>query len=203
MIKRAMTIAFGMAVCAASCNKDKDDDSTIYKVNDSNSVAEWIGHSPAVSNEGFIGVSRTDIKVRNGNIVGGSFMMPVSSLQVTSAPPPGPPVLLNHLKTVDFFNLVLHPNASFEFKKIETFTGNEPAFPGSNFRITGNFSLIGSTREISFPAKVTFAGDSLHVESTFKIDRTKWGMNYHADPIHGNDQIFPEVDIHLKLHAGK
>lgn len=200
-----MSIALGISVCAASCNKDKDSDSTDYNVNEANSVAEWVGHSQPVSNKGFIGISKTAIKVRNGNIVGGSFIMPVTSLQVTSAPPPGPPVLLNHLKTVDFFNLALHPNASFEFKKIETFTGggSEPALAGSNFRITGNFSLIGSTREISFPAKVTFAGDSLHVESTFKIDRTKWGMNYHADPVHGNDQIFPEVDIHLKLHAGK
>ncbi|MCG2613242.1 YceI family protein [Terrimonas sp. NA20] len=203
MIKRAMSVALCMAVIATSCNKDKDDDTTTYQVNEDNSVAEWTGRSTPTTNKGFIGVSKTAIKVRNGNIVGGSFIMPVSSLQVTSAPPPGPPVLLNHLKTADFFNLVLHPNAGFEFKKIETFTGNEPALPGSNFRITGDFTLIGSTREISFPAKVTFAGDSLHVESTFKIDRTKWGMTYHADPIHGNDQIFPEVDIHLKLHAGK
>ena len=202
MNKTAFSIVFGMVFIAASCNKDKDDNIT-YKVNETNSVAEWTGRSPLTANKGFIGISQTDIKVRNGRITGGSFIMPVTSLQVTSAPPPGPAFLLEHLESADFFNLVLHPNAGFEFKKIEAFTGNEPALAGSNFRITGNFSLIGSTRQISFPAKITFAGDSLHLESTFKIDRTKWGMNYASDPALGNQQIFPEVDIHLKLHAGK
>jgi polyisoprenoid-binding protein YceI len=203
MIKRAMSIALGIAVCAASCNKDRDKDSIIYKVNDTTSVAEWTGRSPVVANKGFIGISKTDIKVRNGSIVSGSFTMPITTLQVTSAPPPGPPILLNHLKTDDFFNLVLHPNAGFEFKKIEPLASSATALAGSNFRITGNFTLIGSTRQISFPAKVTFAGDSLHVESIFTIDRTKWGMHYAADPALGNQQIYPEVDIHLKLHAGK
>jgi hypothetical protein len=54
-----------------------------------------------------------------------------------------------------------------------------------------------------FPAKIDLQENNLLVDATFKLDRTKWGMNYAADPALENRHIYPEVDIHLKLAGNR
>ena len=175
-----------------------------FRLNEEQSVAEWFGAGPGASHTGSFAVSSTDIKVVNNKIKEGSFIFPIASIKNFDLPEEVKPVLLNHLKSPDFFNMAVYPEASFTISRVNPLPKpTEGAVEGANYNVTGNFILLGVTNEISVPARIEFQGEELAVEATFSIDRTKWGMSYGADPSLGDHHIYPEVKMHLKLKGNR
>ncbi|MEJ8803458.1 YceI family protein [Pontibacter sp. H249] len=83
------------------------------------------------------------------------------------------PVLLNHLKSPDFFNIT--PNATFKITEVKPLAApTAGAIKGANFTVKGDFTMLGQTHAITFPAKVILTKDKAAIEDTFKLDRTKW-----------------------------
>jgi polyisoprenoid-binding protein YceI len=82
------------------------------------------------------------------------------------------------------------------------------ATPGSpNFQITGNLTLRGVTREISFPAVIA-ASDADHVtaQAQIEIDRTLWGSRYGSGKFFaflGRHVVNDLVALHLKIVAAR
>ena|SRR5579872_889138 len=97
--------------------------------------------------------------------------------------------LTGHLKGPDFFNVKEKPTATFKTTKVEK--------SDKGYTITGDLTMIGETKSVSFPAKASVTGDTLTISSEFKIDRTKWGMTY------GKGQINNDVELKLELKAKK
>ena len=99
--------------------------------------------------------------------------------------------------------MALYPNAEFKITKVQPYNKAETgAISGANYLITGDFTMVGQTHPISFPAKINYTTDSVKTEATFKLDRTKWGMNSYTNPDEGL-YIQPNVDMHLKIAAGR
>ena len=94
--------------------------------------------------------------------------------------------LTGHLKSPDFFSVKSNPKAKFVSTKVEK--------SGGDYKITGDLTMIGKTKSITFPAKVTATADGLTVASAFTIDRTQWGMTYGQGKI--NNDV--KVSIHVK-----
>jgi polyisoprenoid-binding protein YceI len=94
--------------------------------------------------------------------------------------------LTNHLKNADFFNVNQFPTASFHSTSIKE-TGE------GMVEITGDLKLLDTTNSITFPAKVGTEG-GLTLNAEFKIDRTKWGMNYGVDNV--------EKEVPMKITVG-
>lgn len=44
--------------------------------------------------------------------------------------------------------------------------------------ITGNLTMRGTTKSVSFPAKVSVDANSIVAEAKFNIDRTDWNLSY-------------------------
>lgn len=169
-----------------------------------NSQVEWWGSGPGASHHGSFAVTGQDIEVVNGKVKEGSFTIPIASIKNFDLPDHIKPILLDHLKSADFFDMVRYPEASFSFKKMIPLTkAVEGAVEGANTMVSGDFTMLGQTLAISFPARVVMMNELLTIEAKLKIDRTRWGMNYAADPALGDHHIYPEVDLHLKLQAQK
>jgi polyisoprenoid-binding protein YceI len=98
------------------------------------------------------------------------------------------PKLTAHLKSADFFDVKNKPKAAFKVTKVEK--------TDKTYAVTGDLTMLGKTRSISFPASIT-AGDALQVSTTFSIDRTDWGMNY------GEGKIDNKVVLTIKVTAKK
>ena len=82
------------------------------------------------------------------------------------------PKLTDHLKAPDFFHVSKYPKITFESTKIEL-TGEAEA------NITGKLTMLDKTVETKVPVKVAMPNENtIELVATFKIDRTKWGMNY-------------------------
>lgn len=78
--------------------------------------------------------------------------------------------LTNHLKNPDFFDVRKYPTIVFKATKISA--DEESA------KLTGQMTMLGKTVEVTVPAKVSLTDDDITLTAEFKIDRTKWGMNY-------------------------
>jgi polyisoprenoid-binding protein YceI len=171
---------------------------------DATSVAEWRGSMPGTYNIGSFDVASEDLQAENGQIKSGTFIIPIASIKNFNLPDELKPQLLGHLQSADFFNVVLHPNATFKITGIAPYTGTDTvAVAGANYLVTGDFTMIGKTNPISFPAKIDVSNEKLLTEAKFKIDRTQWGMNYATDPKAEGHYIYSDVDIHLKISGTK
>lgn len=97
--------------------------------------------------------------------------------------------LSTHLKSPDFFDVKNNPKATFKVTKVEK--------GDTTYTITGDLTMLGKTKSISFPASITTTADALQVSSTFAIDRTQWGMTY------GKGKIEDKVELTIKVTAKK
>ncbi len=93
--------------------------------------------------------------------------------------------LAAHLKNPDFFDVKKYPKIKFESTKIEV---NE-----NKATITGKMTMLDKTVEIKIPTTNELSDTSLKVVADFKIDRTKWGMNY------GKGKVDDEVELKVVL----
>ncbi|HZZ79280.1 MAG TPA: YceI family protein, partial [Gemmataceae bacterium] len=75
--------------------------------------------------------------------------------------------LTAHLKSPDFFGVKTNPKSKFVSTSVEKTT--------DGYKVTGDFTMLGKTQSISFPAKIAATADGLTLSSNFTIDRTKWG----------------------------
>ena len=94
--------------------------------------------------------------------------------------------LTAHLKSADFFEVQEHPTAKFVSTKIELAADGKA-------KITGNLTLHGKTKEISFPATVAVTDKGLTLASEFQIDRTDWGINYEPN------QVIKQVTLKIAI----
>ena len=83
------------------------------------------------------------------------------------------PDLTKHLKTADFFDVAKYPEASFVSTAIKA--GGEN---GASHTVTGNLTLHGVTKAITFPATINVTPEAATVESSFSINRKDFGINY-------------------------
>ena len=93
--------------------------------------------------------------------------------------------LTAHLKNPDFFDVKKYPKIKFESTKIEV---NE-----NKATITGKMTMLDKTVEVKIPTTNEKSDTSLKVVAEFKIDRTKWGMNY------GKGKVDDEVELKVVL----
>ncbi len=96
-----------------------------------------------------------------------------------------------HLKTADFFDVAKYPEATFVSTAIKP--GGEK---GATHTVTGNLTLHGVTKAITFPATINVTPDAATVESNFSINRKDFGINYAG----AADNLIRD-DVVLTLHV--
>jgi polyisoprenoid-binding protein YceI len=105
--------------------------------------------------------------------------------------------LTNHLKSAEFFDVAKFPTSTFVSTAIAAGAKDSKAKDATH-TVTGNLTLHGVTKSISFPAKIAVSGDEAILESEFFINRKDFGIMY---PGKANDLIRDEVVIKLAVHG--
>ena len=101
------------------------------------------------------------------------------------------PKLTAHLKTADFFDVAKYPQATFVSTAIKP--GGEK---GATHTVTGNLTMHGVTKAITFPATIAVTPDTATVDSSFSINRKDFGINYAG----AADNLIRD-DVVLTLHV--
>jgi len=108
----------------------------------------------------------------------------------------------DHLRSPDFFDAEAHPRIEFESKAIE-------AAGEDRFRITGDLTLHGITRELVLDAEITGAGEDpwgyerVGLEVTGELNRGDYGMTFNQALGGGNVLVSDKVKLALELEAVK
>ncbi len=150
-----------------------------YRVVENADSIHWVGFKTYSddAHSGSILVKEGEFMVEGDQLVGGSFIIDMNSIQDHDiANEEYKQKLEGHLKSPDFFDVANHPTAKFEITGIEAV---ESAESGATHNISGNLEMRGNSRNVSIPAIVSMNDNSITVKTPeFVIDRTEWNVMY-------------------------
>lgn len=104
------------------------------------------------------------------------------------------PKLTEHLKTADFFDVAKFPQATFVSTEIK------PGGQNASHTITGNLTLHGVTKAVTFPATINITPAAANVDANFSINRKDFGINYAGAQ---DNLIRDDVVLKLTIRAAK
>ena len=126
-------------------------------------------------------------------IVGGKVQGVHVDVDVTSLDA-GKPKLNGHLNSADFFDTEKYPKATFQSSSIQE--GSTEA--GMTHTVTGDLTMRGVTKSVTFPMKVQVTDDRVTGEAEFAINRLDWNIAYPGAP---DNLIQDKVVLTVKLVA--
>ncbi|WP_421941141.1 YceI family protein [Pedobacter sp.] len=184
-----------VAVVALSAFKNPTKPVT-YTVDAAKSTITWLGKKVTGSHNGTISLKSGSLNVDGKKVTGGTFVIDMTSIKDAD----GSAKLEGHLKADDFFGSSKFPTSTFVITKV---TGS-----GAKITVSGNLTIKGITKPLSFPAAVTTNADGTvsAVAGKIVVDRTKYDIKYGSksffDSI-GDKAINDEFEIGVKLVAAK
>lgn len=219
MKRTLLTIAAASAMFASCQDAPKADTATAteaqavaattgtdYTADVAQTKVEFVGTKPVGKHHGTIGIKEGKIAVENDMIKGGSFVIDMNTLKADDQDSTGNANLGGHLMGPDFFDVAKFPTATFEIVSVAAGIDTsikDVVMKDATHTITGNLTLKGVKKSISFPAKVTMAEGTVTSDANFNIDRTQWGLVYGNDKSLKDKFISPIVNIGFHLVANK
>jgi polyisoprenoid-binding protein YceI len=178
MTRRFFAIAlFGMTLAPALAL------AADFPLTDKNTTVTFIGSKPNGKHEGGFKAVTGTASVENNDLTTLKISLDIDMNSLYS----DTPKLTTHLKSPDFFGVKSNPKSKFATTKVEK--------SDDGYKITGDLTMLGKTKSISFPAKLAVGADGLSVSSSFTIDRTQWGMTY------GKGKVDDDVKLTVSVKA--
>lgn len=161
------------------------------KVDVSNSTVEWVGYNIKGQHNGVIQLKSGGLKFENEVLVGGSFVMDMTSIEVTDLTGTGKVRLESHLKSDDFFGVEQFPDAKMTITKVSV--------KDTGYLVTGDFTIKDTTHPINF----VFNVEDKMASAKLKIDRSKFNVRFRSGSFFdnlGDKLIYDEFDINVTLN---
>lgn len=167
-------------------------------VSKTESQVTWKASKVTGEHWGYVPIKNAALDVNGGKITGGSFDMDMVNLTVedlTDEKSKGN--LTNHLKSDDFFSVEKFNTSTFKITDVKSTSATD-------YTITGDLTIKGITKPITFPAKVAVAGNKMTATGTIKFDRTHYDIKFRSGNFFenlGDRMIYDEVNLDVKLVA--
>ena len=150
----------------------------------------WVGRNLVNQHDGSVSLSSAAIELDQGRLFGGKAVVDMESIFCRDIEDSKlAQVLIDHLRTGDFFLIDKFPTASFELQSAESMPNASPGSP--NYRVKGTLSLSGRLAKIQFPALLGYNETSIALQAHFDCDRVQWDSKY------GSGRIFEALGQHL------
>lgn len=172
---------------------------TVYQLVKEDCLLSWTAwHLGGIDPRyGKISYREAEVLVNNGKISHMTILMEMESITVLDLPEDGIKNLTDHLKSDDFFSVKTFPTSKFELTKLKDLEGD------LNSEITGNLTILGITKSITFQGNILINDQEVSLKSQeFIINRADWGMTYNAKGTTGipldyliSDDVQFQVDI--------
>ncbi|MAU15285.1 MAG: lipid-binding protein [Muricauda sp.] len=160
------------------------------KVKTSESTITWKGYKVGGSHTGTIELKSGTLEFDGEKLIGGEFVVDMTTITVTDLEGDYKNKLEGHLKSDDFFGSASHPTAKLVFTKVKS-TGKNA------YEVTGDLTIKGITKPVTFDLSVY--GDK--ATASLKIDRTEYDVKYGSGIIGtAKDKlIYDEFDLVVDL----
>lgn len=152
------------------------------------SKIEFIGAKVTGKHDGGFKTFNGSITIPDGKVEQGQVEVTIDMKSVWS----DTEKLTGHLMSADFFDVENIPTSKFVSSSISA-----PGADGMS-TVTGDLTLHGVTKRISFPAKLAVSGDTVTAAAEFGINRKDFGIEYPGMP---DDLIKDEVLLKLNINA--
>ncbi|GIL21937.1 MAG: lipid-binding protein [Bacteroidota bacterium] len=167
---------------------------TEVSLNLSASKVTWTGRKVSATHTGNVTLKSGSLIIKDGKITGGNFVADLNTITDTDLQGEFKGKLEGHLKSEDFFDVAKFPEAKFEITSVAE--GTE----AGKVTISGNLTMRGVTKNITFPAMVTEVTEtSVKATADFNVLREDWGLVY---PGMADDLISKEFNLKIELVAG-
>ena len=202
-------LATGLFACGSGANSadavgaaEGDSSAVVYNVDAAATKLGWTGSKlVGGAHSGFISVTEGSIEVLSDAIVAGSFSIDMKSIPNTDLTAQEYNAkLVGHLMAPDFFNVDTFPTSTFVISSVTAAADTM----GNTHSISGDLTIKGQTRNITFPAKVSVSNGLLNLMAAYSINRTDWGIKYGSGSFFkdlGDNVINDNIDFNLNLSA--
>ncbi len=173
-----------------------------HQIDVEQSKVEWTGRNLTGAHSGTIKLREGSIEIESGRPVRGSFTLEMRDIECADLKDGKMREMLEaHLKSEDFFDVIRFPEAVLLLSRITPLADAPLGNP--NYEITGDLTLKGMTRDLSFRAILAPTPDGLlAADAHFDIDRTHWNVLYGSGKFYeklGKHLVNDEISIALKL----
>ena len=158
----------------------------VYAASPGSGSVEFLGSKVTGSHKGGFRNFAGEFRVANGQLIpnGSKVVIDMNSTWSDSDR------LTGHLKNQDFFDVPRFPTSTFVSTAIES--------RETNSLVTGNLTLHGVTKQISFPAQIQVSDEAVSINANFVLNRFDFDIKYAGK---ADDLIRKEVVLKLNMKA--
>lgn len=171
-----------------------------YQLDVQQSQIEWVGKKVTGQHNGLVTLKGGQVTIDGQKVTGGDFKIDMKSIKVLDLTDAAAnQKLTNHLNSDDFFSTATHPETLFKITSVKDLGAGKA-------EITGDLTIKGITKPITFPAEISFQGNTAKATGTLKVDRTVYNIRYGSGKFFqglGDKLISDEFELKLNLYAKK
>ncbi|OZV69068.1 YceI family protein [Winogradskyella aurantia] len=154
------------------------------------STVNWKGYKVTGEHEGTIKLKEGTLMFDGESLVGGNFVMDMTSINTTDLEGEYKGKLDGHLKSADFFGVEKHPTANLKITNVE---GNN-----GKYNVKADLTI----KNITQPVEFTMYTKENSASAFVKIDRTKFDIKYGSSSFFDDlkdKAIYDEFDLNVNL----
>ena len=155
------------------------------------SALTWVGSKITGSHEGTINLKSGYLTFDNKNLVGGEFVIDMTTIVCTDLSGKGKASIESHLKSDDFFSVDNFPNASLKILNVKNKSFDQ-------YQVNANITIKGFTQKIVFDAEIK----ERTAKAKLIIDRTLFGIIYKSGNFFeelADKAIYDEFEMSIEL----
>lgn len=180
-----LILTIGCFFTLQSYTVEKED----VKIKDS--ALTWVGSKVTGSHEGTIELKSGYLTLDNNNLVGGEFVIDMTTIVCTDLSGKGKASIEGHLKSDDFFSVDKFPTASLTILDVKKKGLGQ-------YQVNANITIKGMTQEIMFDAEIK----EKTAKAKLVIDRTEFGIIYKSGNFFeelADKAIYDEFKLSIEL----
>lgn len=191
-LKYLMPLVLGFSLIAnASDSKIKME----HKIDSKKSKATWTGKKVTGQHVGTVDIKSGSLKYDGSNLIGGEFVIDMTSINTTDLEGEWKGKLDNHLKSEDFFDTSKNKTAKLVIKSAQF-------GKGGHWDVNADLTIKGITKPIMFKANIVTKGKEVTATAKIKVNRLDYGVKYKSGKFFkglGDKMIYDDFDLDVKL----
>lgn len=194
-LKTFLVALVALAAFSFTINKAAD-----YTVDTELSTIKWKGYKVTGSHYGNVSIQSGSLKLDDSKLVGGDFVIDMTSISVKDLEGGSAKKLEGHLKSKDFFGIDKHPTAKLKITKAV------PYGTSGKYKVLADLTIKSTTKSIKFMANVADNEGKVTADAKITIDRSEYDIRYGSGSFFdnlGDKTIYDEFELEINLTARK
>lgn len=161
------------------------------------STVKWVGAKITGEHTGTIQLKSGNLEMKDGQLVGGSFTLDMTTIVDEDLSGNSKTKLENHLMSDDFFGAEKYPTSKFVIT-------NVVSQGVGTYKVIGDITIRETTEEIQFIATTNEKDGRLIAKADITIDRSKFDVKHRSGSFFddlGDRLIYDNFDLSVELVA--